>query len=240
MKSIDDVLNNVANKNLLVVFPHPDDESVMAGGIIQRALFLGFVVTVLTLTEGNNGKIFVSGKGRSLAEIRREEMAEAMSRLGVVDWVMWKFDDGKLRETDGWKKRLTEFIKDTRPGIIVTYDLSGVSGHPDHISVALLIWQTVKKIGGIKLIWSSFEGELKMKVVDNRVLKYLQKPEFELEMTFFESWRKWWAVFAHKSQNLQGFLGSPWWYLVFKARREWYSEAKPAQIYRYKYVGFKI
>lgn len=240
MKSINEVLGGVANKKMLVVFPHPDDESVMAGGVIQRALEMGFEVTVLTLTEGNNGKIYVSGKGRSLAEIRREEMATAMSRLGVADWVMWRFDDGKLRGTHRWREGLVDFIKSTEPGIIVSYDLSGVSGHPDHISAAILIWQTVKKMSDVKLIWTSFDGKLKNRVVDERVLEYLREPSIILDMSLKESWRKWRAVFAHKSQNLQGFLGSPWWYLVFRAKTEWYSEAVPTEKYKFKFVGFKI
>ena len=240
MKSIDEVLKSVTNKKLLVVFPHPDDESVMAGGIIQRALSLGFEVTVLTLTEGGRGEIHVSGKGRTLTEIRRQEMAEAMSRLGVADWIMWKFDDGKLRRTQRWRERLADFIHSTSPGIIVTYDLSGVSGHPDHISAALEIHRTIRRMKGVKLLWVSFEGEMSHRVVDKRVEGYLQTPKYILEMSLSESWSKWRAVFAHKSQNLRGFLKSPWWYLVWTARTEWYSEAEPRRKYRYKFAKFKI
>lgn len=225
---------------MLVVFPHPDDESVMAGGIIQRALILGFEVTVLTLTEGNSGKIFVTGKGRSLAEIRREEMAEAMSRLGVVDWIMWKFGDGKLRRTQKWRRRLFEFIRSTNPGIIVSYDLSGVSGHPDHISASLVVLRAVRSMDRVKLLWASFEGRMRDRVVDKRVEDYLQEPKFVLEMSLAESLAKWRAVFAHKSQNLRGFLKSPWWYLVFSARTEWYSEAEIEKKYKYRFVSFKI
>lgn len=225
---------------MLVIFPHPDDESVMAGGIIQRALNLGFEVTVLTLTEGTSGKIFVTGKGRSLAEIRREEMAEAMSRLGVVDWIMWKFDDGKLRRTRRWRERLSEFTRSTDPGIVVSYDLSGVSGHPDHISAALETRRTLRRMKSVKLLWVSFEGQMKDRVVDKRVEDYLQKPKFVLDMSLSESLAKWRAVFAHKSQNLRGFLKSPWWYLVWTARKEWYSEALPEKKYKYRFVSFKI
>lgn len=240
MKSIDEVLEGTANKTMLVVFPHPDDESVMAGGIIQRALNLGFEVTVLTLTEGSSGKIFVNGKGRSLAEIRRQEMALAMSRLGVTDWIMWKFDDGKLKRTNKWRERLVSFFQSTRPGVVVSYDLSGVSGHPDHVALAIEVLRLARKQQETKLLWTSFVGDMRDRVVDARVANYLQVPEFELTMNLRESWRKWTAVFAHRSQNLKGFLGSPWWYLAWTARTEWYSEAKPGRRYKYRYVHFKI
>src|SRR5512138_539838 len=133
MKSLDKFLERIANKKLLVIFPHPDDESVMAGGLIIRALQKNFDVTVLTLTEGNRGQIHIHGKGRSVAEIRRHEMANAMSKLGVSDFVLWKFDDGYLRKTQKWRARVREVIKEINPGIVVSYDFSGVTAHPDHI-----------------------------------------------------------------------------------------------------------
>jgi len=240
MKSIDEVLGRISNKKLLVVFPHPDDESVMAGGIIQRAMKLGFEVTVLTLTEGDRGKIFVNGRGRSTVEIRRQEMAEAMSRLGVTDWIMWKFDDGRLRKRHIWRERLKVFIHETKPGVIVSYDLSGVSGHPDHIVVALEIRQILKRISDVNLLWVSFEGEIRKKVVDMRVNKYLSQPEYVLDLSFSESVRKWRSVFTHKSQNLKGFLGSSWWVLAIKARKEWFSEPDREQKYQYRYVKFEV
>ncbi|KKT42006.1 MAG: N-acetylglucosaminyl phosphatidylinositol deacetylase [Microgenomates group bacterium GW2011_GWC1_44_37] len=225
---------------MLVVFPHPDDESVMAGGIIQRAMRRGFKVTVLTLTEGSRGKIHINGKGRSVSEIRRQEMAEAMSRLGVMDWVMWKFDDGKLKRTKKWRERLTTFIIDTHPGVVVTYDLSGVTGHPDHISASLVVLRVLRKMTGVYMLWVSFDGRMKEKIVDKRAAKYLHKPTLELNMTILEARRKWRAVFAHRSQALGGFLRSSWWLLMFWSRKEWYSEAKFEAKQRYKFVNFKI
>ncbi|KKT72435.1 MAG: LmbE family protein [Candidatus Collierbacteria bacterium GW2011_GWB1_44_6] len=179
MKSNDSLLEIITNKKMLVVFPHPDDESVMAGGLIQRAMAGGYQVTVLTLTEGGRGKIHISGRGRSSAEIRRQEMASAMSRLGVSDWIMWKFDDGKLRRTMRWRERLSKFVSETSPGLVVTYDLSGVSGHPDHISLSLEVFRTLKRIKNkkIKLLWVSFAGGNKGRMVDMRVDGYLQKPK---------------------------------------------------------------
>jgi len=240
MKSIDEVLGRISNKKLLVVFPHPDDESVMAGGIIQRAMKLGFEVTVLTLTEGDRGKIFVNGRGRSTVEIRRQEMAEAMSRLGVTDWIMWKFPDGRLRKRHIWRERLKVFIHETKPGVIVSYDLSGVSGHPDHISASLEILRVLRTLKRSRLLWVSFEGLMKKKVTDDRVSRYLQKPKYVLNLSMMEASHKWRAVFAHKSQGLGGFLGSFWWPLMFVARQEWYSEPDQKEKYQYRHIKFEV
>lgn len=240
MKSVDSLLNSVTNKKMLVVFPHPDDESVMAGGIIQRAMKLGFEVTVLTLTEGDRGKIFVNGKGRSASEIRRQEMASAMSKLGVSDWIMWKFGDGKLRRTFRWRQRLADFIKDTKPGLIVSYDLSGISGHPDHIVTSLTIRKVIRKLSQVRLIWVSAADAMKKLEVDPQVEPYLHAPSLLLDLSLFESVTKWRAAFAHRSQNLKTFVKYPWWYLAIFSRSEWYSEPDRDQRYKYKYVSFKI
>ncbi len=240
MKKIDEYLIGQTNKKMLVVFPHPDDESVMAGGLIMRAISLGFEVTVLTITEGNRGKIHVSGKGRSVAEIRREEMAQAMSLLGVSDWVMWKFDDGKLKIRNVWKKRLRKFILATNPGVIVSYDLSGVTGHPDHISLAREVLKIVRGNPQIKLLWSTFEAEWRGKIVNMAVEKYLTRAEYLMEMGLRESFKKWRGAFSHKSQGLKGFMRQPWWRLSFLARTEWYSEAKMNKKYQFRYIPFRI
>lgn len=240
MKNIDSFLEKVQNKKILFVYPHPDDESVMAGGLIQRASKLGFAVTVLTLTEGNRGKIHINGKGRSVSEIRRDEMASAMSRLGVADWVMWTAEDGKLRKRNYWRARLRKFIEETTPGVVVSYDLSGITGHPDHIALSLEVLRVFKSLKTFRLLWTSFEGEALKRMVNSAVLPYVAPPEYVLELSFVEASSKWLAAFAHKSQRLIGYLKLPWWGLALRSRKEWYSEAKLGVKYRYMFPRFKI
>lgn len=240
MKNIDQFLDKTSNKKILFVFPHPDDEVVMSGGLIQKALGKGFEVTVLTLTEGNMGKIYVNGRGRSVVEIRREEMAKAMSILGVYDWVMWKFEDGRLRKRSIWRERLKKFIDETKPGTVVTYDLSGTTGHPDHISLSLELLRKFKKEQDFKLLWVSFGDKRRNLMVDPKVGKYLVEPEYILNLSFWDAFRKWKSAFSHKSQRLVGYLKFSWWVLVFTAREEWYVEVRQVKKYRYKFPKFKI
>ena len=222
-----------------MVFPHPDDESVMAGGLIQRLISLGFEVTVLSLTEGESGKIHINGRGRSLREIRSSEFAKAMAVLRVSDWVMWSFDDGKLRYRQDWRKRLRVFVKQMNFGLIVGYDLSGVSGHPDHISLARELLAMYKH-NKFVLMWVSFLGHMREVVVNGKVDRYLAVPEVELYMSLTESWRKWRAAYSHKSQALRNFLRYPWWILFLFARREWYSVPAKRGKYRFVYPPFKV
>lgn len=239
MKSVTSYLDKIKNKTMLVVFPHPDDESVMAGGLIQVAMGMGYVVTVLTLTEGGRGKIHINGRGRSVSEIRRDEMARAMSTLGVADWIMWKFEDGKLRKTNKWRERLLAFLESTTPGVIVSYDLSGVSGHPDHIALSQELVRYVRK-NDTDLLWPSFVGSMKARVVSKKVEKYLVYPKFILELDLLTSFKKWKASFSHRSQGLRGFVGKPWWWMMFVAKKEWYSVFEKNRKYKYRHNRFKI
>ena len=211
----------------------------MAGGLIQRLISLGFKVTVLSITEGESGKIHINGKGRSIREIRSAEFAKAMAVLRVTDWVMWNFGDGKLKQTQDWRKRLKSFVKQNNFGLVVSYDLSGVSGHPDHISLSRELLALLRQ-NKFVLMWVSFAGHMKEVVTNKRVAEYMLEPEIELMMSLLESWRKWRAAFSHRSQALKNFLKYPWWILFLVARKEWYSVAVRNKRYKYKYSEFKI
>ncbi len=78
---------------VLVLAPHPDDETLGAGGLIQEALSVGAAVRVVYLTYGDNNewsfvvyrKIPVAGRRAvtHMGEVRREEALAACDSLGV-------------------------------------------------------------------------------------------------------------------------------------------------------------
>ena len=63
----------------MVLAPHPDDETLGAGGLIARLRLLGVPVTVVALTDGEGAYTDAEG----LAEIRIQEQTTALARLGV-------------------------------------------------------------------------------------------------------------------------------------------------------------
>jgi LmbE family N-acetylglucosaminyl deacetylase len=67
-------------KKLLVISPHPDDETLAAGGLISSQVHMGAHVYVVAVTDGENAyDVDASG----LAAMRRLEQAAALARLGV-------------------------------------------------------------------------------------------------------------------------------------------------------------
>jgi len=80
---------------ILIMSPHPDDESLGTAGIIQKALKAGAEVRVMYLTNGEHNQLaFIVYEKRlvfktkgiiSMGELRRQEAAEAVKLLGVPE-----------------------------------------------------------------------------------------------------------------------------------------------------------
>ncbi len=64
---------------VLVIAPHPDDETLAAGGFIAAARRRGLAVTVAAVTDGENA--YPDSPG--LAALRTDEQTNALARLGV-------------------------------------------------------------------------------------------------------------------------------------------------------------
>ena len=62
---------------LLVVAPHPNDETLGAGGLIRTWAALGRQVNVLSVSDGEAAEPRLEGLGN----VRREEMREALRKL---------------------------------------------------------------------------------------------------------------------------------------------------------------
>jgi LmbE family N-acetylglucosaminyl deacetylase len=68
-----------ALKPTTVIAPHPDDETLGAGGLIATLRARGVEVTLVAVTDGENAYPDAAG----LAGIREREQTEALARLGV-------------------------------------------------------------------------------------------------------------------------------------------------------------
>ena len=65
----------------VVLAPHPDDETLGAGGLIARLRRLDVPVMVVALTDGEGAYEDAEG----LAEVRVQEQTRALARLGVTE-----------------------------------------------------------------------------------------------------------------------------------------------------------
>ena len=218
----------------MVVYPHPDDETMGSAGLLMAAKAMGWKTVVVILTEGGAGQVHIHSNGRTTKQIRVQELKRAAKILGVGELVIGDFDDGKLKvQRDEWAKWIKREIDRTKPGWVVTYDPSGVSGHPDHISLSL--WSRNVKP---KIWWTTVSGGME-RVVNKGVRKYLTKPTHVLDL----GWKwvdKWRAIRAHRSQALGKSLPIPIWLALAVYHYEWYHEVDSQRKYPFKYVDFKI
>lgn len=82
-----------SNDRILVFSPHPDDESLAAGGLIKKARDMNATVTVVVMTDGSSAAtpeelsqyLEKNNKNSStgIAELRYQETTNALSKLGV-------------------------------------------------------------------------------------------------------------------------------------------------------------
>lgn len=233
MKNIKDELKNWQGKKILMtVFPHPDDESMATGGLLLAAKQLGWKTIVVSLTKGEAGQNHL--RAGELESIRVEELNKASKILKVDELVIGNFADGKLRQTETkWSKWLNAQMIKYNPSWIVTYDPSGLTGHPDHIALSKFVIKYSKS----KLWFTTMSKTLKY--YNSKIKDYLTEPTHKLNLGF--DWiGKSQAAYAHKSQHLGKSLPIPLWMALAYLRCEWYHEYNPEIKYKSKFVDFKI
>lgn len=138
---------------MLVLAPHPDDESIATGGLLQVAIAAGAQLRVVVLTDGDNNpwpqrwvekrwRIDAAGRAR-WGERRRAEAREAMRMLGVSAEQMRFFGlpdtgltDLLMRAQPQVIDALREEFEDFTPTILVMPALS--DRHPDHSAAHIL------------------------------------------------------------------------------------------------------
>jgi LmbE family N-acetylglucosaminyl deacetylase len=103
-------------KRVLVISPHPDDESIGCGGTLRKHVVEGDVVQVIFLTSGEQGG---HGAPPELTAVRREAEAKAAAEiLGVHGIEFFREPDGKLSATPNVVERLRGRIQSEHPDLI--------------------------------------------------------------------------------------------------------------------------
>jgi N-acetyl-1-D-myo-inositol-2-amino-2-deoxy-alpha-D-glucopyranoside deacetylase len=118
--------------SVLGVFAHPDDESLLAGGVLAQHAAVGARTAVVTATWAADST-------------RAEELAAALAVLGAGEPRMLGYRDARNESSAPSRPRLCDVdlddavarvvahIRQFRPTVVVTHDALGqLTGHPDH------------------------------------------------------------------------------------------------------------
>jgi LmbE family N-acetylglucosaminyl deacetylase len=139
---------------LMVVAPHPDDESLAAGGLIQRALGTGARVHIVFVTDGDNNpwpqrmlerRIRIGARDRERwGARRREEARRALQQLGADTAAVYRLQwpDGGVTSklVDETRTAIAQWrglMEEIAPTVLVLPDLA--DGHPDHSALHVLL-----------------------------------------------------------------------------------------------------
>lgn len=142
----------VKTKRVLFIFPHPDDE-ISVGGLIKHVATHNGFVSLAILTRGERGTID-GHLCEQLKIIRHEEMLKSAKNLGVTRLIHKDFGDGKLTQKKLFlSKYLHKLIDDERPDLVVTYDLSGLYGHEDHMVVSEIVTKLLQRYFSQISLW---------------------------------------------------------------------------------------
>ena len=121
---------------ILVIAPHPDDESIGAGGLL--ALY-GSQCDVLLLTDGRHGHLLEDCDENELISVRKSEIEEACRIAQVNHFVSLNIEDRTMNEN---KNILSDFSVKLYDYIFVP---NRYESHVDHKVVYSIVYKMIKK-----------------------------------------------------------------------------------------------
>lgn len=165
---------NRMEKHVVVIYPHPDDESFGAAGTIAKFREQGVPVTYLCGTLGEMGRNMGNptfANRETLPEIRKKELIEACKVLDM-ELVMLGYRDKTLEYEDRNEVavHLKGIIEEIEPSLVIThYPEHGV--HPDHNALGAAAVEAVRLMEPEKrpTVWAQ--------AITNTHIEELGKPE---------------------------------------------------------------
>jgi len=124
---------------LVAIFAHPDDEAFGPAGTIVK-YSKDYDIHLICATRGEAGENFLDDTTRSIGEIREAELRASAKLLGVTQVHFLNYEDGTLcnNKYHDIATKVQTILDDIQPKLLMTYELRGVSGHLDHVAMAMI------------------------------------------------------------------------------------------------------
>lgn len=138
-------------KKILVVLAHPDDESFGIGGTLAYYAKQGVEIHLVCATKGEVGDVppEMLEEFDSVAKLRENELRCAAGILGLTGVYFLEYRDsgmtGSLENNhpdalvrapvEEVAGKVTSYIREIRPDVVITFDPVGGYHHPDHIAI---------------------------------------------------------------------------------------------------------
>ena len=129
-KQFETFTQSLQNRAVLLVFAHPDDETMFFNPMLQTFVKQGVQFHLLCLSTGN----FYGEGARRVREMEASAAAYGALSLGIEDdaglqdHMQLKWEDSLVSE------KIAKFVEGKNIGAFVTFDERGITNHPNHIS----------------------------------------------------------------------------------------------------------
>jgi LmbE family N-acetylglucosaminyl deacetylase len=156
--------------DVLAVFAHPDDESLLAGGTLAACAAAGMTVGIVSMTRGELGLAGGSGAvgEAALGDLRERELIEAGDMLGAAWAHCLALPDGELASIDraAAVDVVRQAISVRERQVVLTFSAEGLYWHPDHIATHEIVRSAFPVSSIYQLSWP--EGLLSRTVEELR------------------------------------------------------------------------
>lgn len=192
-------------KTIVCIFAHPDDEAFGPGGTIAKFAKTNDVY-VICATKGEAGKNH-SGQTKELGEIRGKELLKSAKILGVKKVYFLGYKDGTLCNNlyHEIAEKIEKILKKLRPQTLLSYEPRGVSGHIDHITIAMVTLFVFRNLKFVKRVMQYCTHKEISSLSENYFIYFPQgyeKRDVDLVVDTSEVWEiKQKAMRTHKSQT---------------------------------------
>lgn len=142
--SLPRMLTPIENGKVLVVAPHPDDETLGCGGTLALLRKNGCKVKVIFITDGAGAGSLPEGA----VAVRRKEAIAALAVLGVDDMVFLDEPDGSFRNSPQFEQKIRAILDQFCPDWL--FMPSVLDYHRDHVAIGQAIfscWCRCQKAG---------------------------------------------------------------------------------------------
>jgi LmbE family N-acetylglucosaminyl deacetylase len=127
-------------KRVLVISPHPDDESIGCGGTLRKHVLEGDAVEAVFLTSGEKGGHAMAP--HEVARRREDEARRAAAILGIGRLEFYHEPDGALSATPLVVERIRARIDEWHPDVI--YLPHDQEMHADHRAAVEILRQALR------------------------------------------------------------------------------------------------
>jgi LmbE family N-acetylglucosaminyl deacetylase len=135
---------------ILLVFAHPDDESMGFAGTVLKYTRQGVAVDLVCATRGEKGARLDVPADMDTGTARETELRAAAAITGIRNIYLLGYIDGELHTADADEvmSKVVEIMRQVQPEVVITFGPDGITGHGDHVAIGRAATAAFERLTG--------------------------------------------------------------------------------------------